>query len=367
MSRCSSMTPWAAPGSSSARTTRAGPGSLDSIHERLIALTGRIERRSRAGVLAMKLPERTFVETRTTTGPVMALSADELTEIERVLVRGRRPARARWPSCDAAFRISSWTRCDASDVTEAPFRSYARFDLHLLDGADHCVQITADPDAGHRDRAGGAECNAMTDPALAHARYRAAWTMAEDADIVHPAVRSRYHAGRTRGGRGRAACRPGFPAGLWSKRSRRPLPPISAANMPSRFRAARSGFLIALAAYGIGPGAGGDRLALFVPRDGSCHQPGRRQPVFADIDYWAGTLVPEKVEARITAKTRAIVACNNNGHPAPWPALRAIAQEASVWCFWRIPPRRSARKYQGALVGTFGDVAVFDFSQPVAL
>jgi len=40
----------------------------------------------------------------------------------------------------------------------------------------------------------------------------------------------------------------------------------------------------------------------------------------------AGTLVAEKVEAKITEKTRAIVACNNNGHPAAWPALRAVAK-----------------------------------------
>ena len=49
-------------------------------------------------------------------------------------------------------------------------------------------------------------------------------------------------------------------------------------------------------------------------------------PVFADIDYWAGTLVVEKVEAKITEKTRAIVACNNNGHPAAWAPLRAVAK-----------------------------------------
>ncbi|MBB6254463.1 hypothetical protein [Nitrospirillum iridis] len=39
----------------------------------------------------------------------------------------------------------SWTRCDASDVVEAPFRSYPSFDLHLLDGRDHCVHLTPDP------------------------------------------------------------------------------------------------------------------------------------------------------------------------------------------------------------------------------
>jgi len=39
-------------------------------------------------------------------------------------------------------------------------------------------------------------------------------------------------------------------------------------------------------------------------------------PVFADIDYWSGTLAPEKVQAKITAQTRAIIAGNTNGHPA---------------------------------------------------
>jgi hypothetical protein len=46
----------------------------------------------------------------------------------------------------ARFPHLSWTRCDASDVTEEPFRTHGAFDLHLLDGADHCVQITRDLD-----------------------------------------------------------------------------------------------------------------------------------------------------------------------------------------------------------------------------
>ncbi|HVX77387.1 MAG TPA: DUF6129 family protein [Bradyrhizobium sp.] len=74
----------------------------------------------------------------------MALKADELTEIEKVLAAaeaGTSPLgelRSRFPHL-------AWTRCDASDVTEAPFRSFSCFDIHLIDGADHCVQITADP------------------------------------------------------------------------------------------------------------------------------------------------------------------------------------------------------------------------------
>jgi len=40
----------------------------------------------------------------------------------------------------------SLTRCDASDVSETPYRSFARFDIHLIDAAGHCVQITTDPE-----------------------------------------------------------------------------------------------------------------------------------------------------------------------------------------------------------------------------
>ena len=54
------------------------------------------------------------------------------------------------------------------------------------------------------------------------------------------------------------------------------------------------------------------------------------QPVFVDIDYWSGTVVPEKVEAAISEKTRAILAGNANGHPAQWDELRAIAKKHNL-------------------------------------
>lgn len=74
----------------------------------------------------------------------MPVSADELTEIDKVLSAPDAAARA-FAELRRLFPHLAWTRCDASDVNEAPFRSYAQFDVHLLDGADHCVQITDDP------------------------------------------------------------------------------------------------------------------------------------------------------------------------------------------------------------------------------
>ncbi len=74
----------------------------------------------------------------------MAVSADELTEIDRVLSAPDADAQV-FAELRRRFPHLKWTRCDASDVTEAPFRSHARFDVHLLDSADHCAQLTADP------------------------------------------------------------------------------------------------------------------------------------------------------------------------------------------------------------------------------
>lgn len=74
----------------------------------------------------------------------MALGADELSQIDQVLSAPDNAAgvvaelRRRFPHL-------AWTRCDASDVSETPFRSYPGFDIHLLDSADHCAQLTLDP------------------------------------------------------------------------------------------------------------------------------------------------------------------------------------------------------------------------------
>ena len=74
----------------------------------------------------------------------MALSTDELTEIDKVLSGADAEAQV-FAELRRRFPHLSWTRCDAADVTEAPFRTYSRFEVHLLDSIDHCSHITADP------------------------------------------------------------------------------------------------------------------------------------------------------------------------------------------------------------------------------
>ncbi len=126
------------------------------------------------------------------------------------------------------------------------------------------------------------------------------------------------------------------------------------------------GLVLALKAYGIG--AGDEVIASPYSFRETAHAisiVGAR-PVFSDIDYWAGTLVPAKVEARITEKTRAIVACNSNGHPAQWSELRAIA-EARGLLLLEDSTEAIGSRYKDQLVGSFGDVSIFDFAQPSAL
>lgn len=126
------------------------------------------------------------------------------------------------------------------------------------------------------------------------------------------------------------------------------------------------GLLITLASYGIGPGQEVIASPYSFRETAHAISLTGAKPVFSDIDYWAGTLVPEKIEARITDKTRAIVACNNNGHPAAWPALRTLAKKHGLILI-EDSTEAIGSKYQDALVGTFGDTAIFDFSQPSLL
>ena len=126
------------------------------------------------------------------------------------------------------------------------------------------------------------------------------------------------------------------------------------------------GLLLALKACGVGPGQEVIAPSFSFRETAHAISIAGATPVFADIDYWAGTLAPEKVEARIGASTRAIVASNCNGHPAQWTELRAIANKHSLLLIEDSTEAIGSR-YKGELVGSFGDVAVFDFSQPSAL
>ncbi|MDR3463979.1 MAG: hypothetical protein P4L76_16855 [Beijerinckiaceae bacterium] len=73
----------------------------------------------------------------------MILSINDLSAIDDVLNAPDAGATA-FAALRAQFPTLTLTRCDASDMTEAPFRTYRQFDLHLIDSSDHCVRIVPD-------------------------------------------------------------------------------------------------------------------------------------------------------------------------------------------------------------------------------
>jgi len=126
------------------------------------------------------------------------------------------------------------------------------------------------------------------------------------------------------------------------------------------------GLLLALKALGIGPGH--EVIASPFSWRETVHAVALAGAtvVFADIDYWSGALAPDKAAPLINGRTRAIVAGNTNGHPAPWSEFRALAHRHGV-ALIEDSTEAIGSVYQDARVGTFGDCAVFDFSQPGAL
>ena len=126
------------------------------------------------------------------------------------------------------------------------------------------------------------------------------------------------------------------------------------------------GTWIALRALGIGPG---DEV---ICSSHAWHQVAQAitltgaTPVFADINYWTGSLSPDKAALKITPHTRAILAGNTNGHPADWAPLRVLADAHGLTLIEDSSEALGSR-YKGQTVGTFGDVSVFDFSAPSAL
>jgi dTDP-4-amino-4,6-dideoxygalactose transaminase len=82
-------------------------------------------------------------------------------------------------------------------------------------------------------------------------------------------------------------------------------------------------------------------------------------PVFADVDD-TYTLDPRDVEAKITPRTRAIIAVHLFGNPCEMDALQDIARRHGLFLVEDACQAHFA-EYQGRKVGTIGDIAGFSF------
>ena len=83
-------------------------------------------------------------------------------------------------------------------------------------------------------------------------------------------------------------------------------------------------------------------------------------PIFADIDPETYNIDPEKVEEKITDKTKAIMPVHIFGNPCDMKALRDIADDHNIILIEDACQAHGA-KFDGKFVGTFGEANCFSF------
>lgn len=121
-----------------------------------------------------------------------------------------------------------------------------------------------------------------------------------------------------------------------------------------------AGLHLCVRALGIGPG---DEVIVpsftFIAAANAVRYEGA-VPVFVDIESRYLNIDPDRIEAAITPRTRAIIAVHTFGCPADMDAILDIANR----CHLRVIEdacEAIGAKYRGQTVGTFGDAAVFAF------
>jgi len=84
------------------------------------------------------------------------------------------------------------------------------------------------------------------------------------------------------------------------------------------------------------------------------------KPVFVDShpDYWC--IDPEKIEEKITSKTKAIIPVHLYGHPCDMDAIMDIAECHGLYVIEDAAEAHGA-EYKGKKVGSFGGVSCFSF------
>ena len=81
-------------------------------------------------------------------------------------------------------------------------------------------------------------------------------------------------------------------------------------------------------------------------------------PVFADIDRKTLNIDPNKIEEKITEKTKAIMPVHLMGKPADMDSINAIAQKHNLYVIEDAAEAHGAT-YKGRNIGTLGDMAAY--------
>ncbi len=79
-------------------------------------------------------------------------------------------------------------------------------------------------------------------------------------------------------------------------------------------------------------------------------------PVFVDVDIPTYNIIPDKIEAAISTKTKAIMVAHTLGNPFDLDAVMAIAKKHDLWVIEDCCDALGSH-YKGQHVGTFGHIA----------
>ena len=83
-------------------------------------------------------------------------------------------------------------------------------------------------------------------------------------------------------------------------------------------------------------------------------------PVFCDIEPVTFNIDPARIEAKITAKTKAIIPVHLFGQAADMDAIAAIAKRKGLRVLEDVAQAFGGR-YKGKMLGTLGDISAFSF------
>lgn len=83
-------------------------------------------------------------------------------------------------------------------------------------------------------------------------------------------------------------------------------------------------------------------------------------PVFVDVDIPTYNIDPQKIEAAVTGRTRAIMIAHTLGNPFDLNAVMAVARKHNLWVIEDCCDALGSR-YQGRHVGTSGHIATCSF------
>lgn len=117
---------------------------------------------------------------------------------------------------------------------------------------------------------------------------------------------------------------------------------------------------IALAALGIGRGGEVITTPFSFIATASCILMQGAKPVFCDIDPKTYNIDPNRIEEKITKKTKAIIVVHLYGQPCDMRAISDIAKDNGLFVVEDACQAHGA-EYRGKRVGSLGDIGCFSF------